>query len=77
MYSLAFREVPHLEIMITELKQQKPQFVPQIILVDGNGVMHQRGFGLASHLGVVVGIPTIGVAKTLLVSVQLELCKIC
>ncbi|KAG2393704.1 hypothetical protein C9374_007235 [Naegleria lovaniensis] len=63
---LAFREVPHLESMVNDLRQNCPQFVPQVILVDGNGILHQRGFGLASHLGVVLNIPTIGVAKKLL-----------
>ncbi|ELR15421.1 endonuclease V protein [Acanthamoeba castellanii str. Neff] len=35
-----------------------------VVFVDGNGVLHPRGFGLASHLGVLIGIPTIGVGKT-------------
>ncbi|KAL9649032.1 hypothetical protein ABK040_008409 [Willaertia magna] len=62
---LAFREVPHLKVMIEELREKHADIFPQIILVDGNGVLHQRGFGLASHLGVVLDIPTIGVAKKL------------
>jgi hypothetical protein len=37
-----------------------------VTLVDGNGVLHPHGFGLASHFGVVMGIPTIGVGKTFL-----------
>ena len=61
---LAFREVnPYVEL-INDLKQKKPKFVPQVILVDGNGIFHPRGFGIASHLGVLVDIPTIGCAKT-------------
>ena len=34
-------------------------------MVDGNGVLHTRGFGLASHFGVLAGIPTIGIGKKL------------
>jgi deoxyinosine 3'endonuclease (endonuclease V) len=37
-----------------------------MIMVDGNGVLHPRGFGLASHIGVIAGIPTIGIGKTFL-----------
>jgi deoxyribonuclease V len=39
---------------------------PGIILVDGNGILHPRHFGLASYLGVKRDIPTIGVAKKLM-----------
>ncbi|KAL9649875.1 hypothetical protein ABK040_011348 [Willaertia magna] len=64
---LAFREVPHLEGMIKKLKEKQPTIFPQVILVDGNGILHQRGFGLACHLGVLLNVPTIGVAKKFLV----------
>jgi deoxyinosine 3'endonuclease (endonuclease V) len=63
---LAFREVPFLVDMIKELKDTQPELMPQLILVDGNGKLHPRGFGLACHLGVLTDIPTIGVGKTLL-----------
>lgn len=33
-------------------------------MVDGNGILHNRGFGCASHVGVVMDIPSIGVGKT-------------
>ena len=66
---LAFREVPHLLSCFRELQEG---FWPQVILVDGNGVLHPRGFGLASHLGVLLDLPTIGVAKNLLCVDRLE-----
>ena len=43
---LAFREVnPYVEL-INDLKQKKPKFVPQVILVDGNGIFHPRDLEL-------------------------------
>lgn len=33
-------------------------------MTDGNGIMHQNGCGIASHLGVLLDIPSIGVGKT-------------
>eukprot|EP00301_Raphidiophrys_heterophryoidea_P001906 c10898_g1_i1.p1 GENE.c10898_g1_i1~~c10898_g1_i1.p1 ORF type:complete len:228 (-),score=50.95 c10898_g1_i1:40-723(-) len=62
---LAFREVPILSRLIRRVRNH-PLF-PSVILVDGNGTLHYRGFGLACHLGVVCDVPTVGVAKTLLV----------
>lgn len=37
---------------------------PDLVFVDGHGVVHERGLGLASHVGVLLGVPTIGVPKT-------------
>ena len=37
---------------------------PDIVFLDGHGVVHERGLGLASHIGVLLGAPTIGVPKT-------------
>jgi endonuclease V len=65
---LAFREVSHLTKLLDEMKNndKAKKFFPQLILVDGNGILHPRGFGLACHLSVLSNIPTIGVAKKLL-----------
>ena len=37
---------------------------PGVIFCDGHGVVHERGCGLASHLGALLGVPTVGVPKT-------------
>jgi len=63
---LGFREVPEYLKLLTKLKETKPEFYPHILQVDGCGILHHRGFGSASHLGFITGLPSIGVAKTLL-----------
>jgi len=62
---LAFREIEGLSECWDELKSKHPDKVPQVLLVDGNGVLHPRGFGYASHLGVMGCVPTIGCARRL------------
>jgi len=59
---LSFREVPILTAALAQLKER-----PDVVLVDGQGIAHPRGLGLAAHLGLVADLPTIGVAKSRLV----------
>lgn len=63
---LAFREVEHLLNLLDRLRSDSPDLFPQIVMVDGNGVLHHRRFGLASHFGVLADLPTIGIGKNLL-----------
>jgi len=40
---LAFREAPYFVEKMNKLRQSHPEFVPQAILVDGNGILHVHG----------------------------------
>jgi deoxyribonuclease V len=59
---LAFREYP---LILQALKGLRLK--PHCLIVDGHGIAHPRGAGLASHLGVLTSIPSIGCAKNCLV----------
>jgi deoxyribonuclease V len=59
---LSFRELP----AILEAWRQLT-VTPDLTMVDGQGIAHPRRLGIAAHLGVLLGLPTIGVAKSLLV----------
>ena len=65
---LSFREIP---AIVEALK--KIQTTPDLILCDGQGLAHPRRLGLACHLGVLLDIPTIGVAKSLFIGKHKEL----
>ena len=57
--SLSFREGPVALAALAMLAEP-----PDVVMVDGQGLAHPRRFGLACHLGVLLDLPTIGVAKS-------------
>lgn len=65
---LAFRESPFIIKAIEKLKNK-----PDVIIVDGHGIAHPRKLGIASHIGVLTGCPTIGCAKSILVGAANEI----
>ncbi|MFA5055135.1 MAG: deoxyribonuclease V [Dehalococcoidia bacterium] len=58
---LSFREMP---LIIAACRQLRVK--PDLFIADGQGIAHPRRLGLASHLGLVLGVPAIGCAKSIL-----------
>jgi len=56
---LSFREIPTILDALNKLRQP-----PDLLLCDGQGLAHPRRLGIASHLGIITGLPSIGVGKT-------------
>jgi deoxyribonuclease V len=55
---LAFREGPAIIETFRKLKRK-----PDLLIIDGQGIAHPRGFGIACHVGVLLDIPAMGIAK--------------
>jgi deoxyribonuclease V len=59
---LSFREIPPLLVAFRRLRSE-----PDVVMFDGQGLAHPRGFGLACHAGVLLDRPSIGCAKSRLI----------
>lgn len=67
---LSFRELP---VLLEAFRRISA--VPDVVLCDGQGIAHPRGFGLACHLGVILDLPSIGCAKSRLCGEHKEVGK--
>lgn len=65
---LSFRELPPVEAAWEGLHRR-----PDVLIFDGQGTIHPRRFGLACHGGLLLGVPSVGCAKSLLVGEHGEL----
>lgn len=61
---LAFREAPLMIKALIKLKESCMK--PDALMVNGHGISHPRRLGIASHLGVIMDIPSIGIARSFL-----------
>jgi len=59
---LSFREGPAIIKALTTLET-----IPDVVIFDGQGIAHPLGIGIASHIGIILNVPTIGCAKSRLV----------
>ena len=59
---LSFREGPPMLRAFEKLRKR-----PDMVLFDGQGIAHPRGFGLAAHMGLILDLPSVGCAKTRLI----------
>jgi deoxyribonuclease V len=59
---LSFREAPAVLAALRKLRA-----TPDALMYDGHGIAHPRRFGIASHVGLLAGVPTVGCAKSVLV----------
>ena len=59
---LTFREAPLLLSLF-----QKLEITPELVMIDGQGIAHPRKLGLGAHIGLFLGVPTIGIAKSRLI----------
>ncbi len=58
----SYREIPSMVQALNKLEEK-----PEVMLINGHGILHPRGIGMASHFSLSTGIPTIGIADSLLV----------
>ncbi|PAV80856.1 hypothetical protein WR25_17076 [Diploscapter pachys] len=70
---LAVREAEPIAKLIRKALSRVDSPRPDVILCDGNGTWHTRGCGVACHIGALVGLPSIGVAKSLNISPLIDI----
>ncbi|MDA8163539.1 MAG: deoxyribonuclease V [Desulfobacteraceae bacterium] len=64
---LSFREAPGLLAALAGMEHR-----PDLLLCDGQGIAHPRRFGIASHLGLATGLPSVGCGKSRLIGTHAE-----